>query len=215
MRGALTPADAGRLARPATALGMVLALVALPLLAALPLEIGDLAAIALKGALVAAIVVIVLGSEGAPLSSIGVARPRLVDVGWTLVVTVLGVGAFVATGPLVSALDLPVREGIPTPSLAIGIASAVTAGVTEEVLFRGYPIERLIDAGYRPLAAGGLTWAAFTVAHAPSYPAGNLVQIALVALLFTAVYVRTRSLVPVVAGHVLVDLVGVLAYVYA
>jgi len=215
MRGALAPADAGRLTRPATVLGMVLALVALPLMAALPLDIGDLAAIALKWALVAAIVVIVLGFEGAPLSSIGVARPRLVDLGWTVAVAALGVGVFVATGPLVSALGLPVREGIPTPSLAIGIASAVTAGVTEEVLFRGYPIERLIDAGSSPLVAGGLTWAAFTVAHAPSYPAGNLVQIGLVALLFTAVYVRTRSLVPVVAGHVLVDLVGVLASVYA
>jgi len=215
MRGALASADAGRLTRPATVLGMVLALVALPLLAAVPLDIGDLAAIALKWVLVAAIVVIVLGFEGAPLSSIGVARPRLGDVGWTVAVAALGVGVFVATGPLVSALGLPVREGIPTPSLAIGIASAVTAGVTEEVLFRGYPIERLIDAGSSPLVAGGLTWAAFTIAHAPSYPAGNLVQIGLVALLFTAVYVRTRSLVPVVAGHVLVDLVGVLASVYA
>lgn len=203
------------LARPTTALGMAIALFALPLLAALPLDLGHLLGDAIKWLLVALLLGIVFVVEGEPPSAVGYRRPRLADVGWALAVTVLGVGAFVASEPLITALGLPTREGIPQPSIVYGIASAVTAGVTEEILFRGYPIERLTDVGYRPLVAGGLTWLLFTLAHAPSYPAGNLVQIALVALLLTAVYVRTRSLLPVVVGHALVDVVGVLAFFFA
>lgn len=204
-----------RLARPSTAVGLLLALFALPLLVALPLEFGPLVGDGIKWLLVAALLWIVVVVEGRPLAAIGYRRPRLSDLGWALLVAVLGVGVFVASEPLITALGLPTREGIPQPSLAYGIASAVTAGVTEEILFRGYPIERLTDVGYGPLVAGGLTWGLFTLAHAPSYPIGNLVQIALVALLLTAVYLRTRSLLPVVVGHVLIDLVGVLAYFFA
>jgi len=215
MRLGLVPGDAQRLARPPTAVGLALALLALPVLAALPLDLGGLVGDGVKWLLLFALLGIVVVFEDEPLSSVGFVRPRALDLGWALLVAVLGVAAFVVTEPLVTALGLPVQEGIPQPSLAVGLVTVLTAGITEEVLFRGYPIERLLDAGYGPVAAGGITWGVFTVAHVPSYPAGNLVQIGLVALAFTAVYARVRSLVPVVVGHVLLDLVGVLAYLYA
>ncbi|MFP4591124.1 MAG: CPBP family intramembrane glutamic endopeptidase [Halobacteriales archaeon] len=115
---------------------------------------------------------------------------------------------------MISALGLPTQEGIEPSTLLVGLIGAVTAGITEEVLFRGYPIERIIDGGFPPLAAGAATWALFTLAHAPTYPLGNVVQLALVALVFTAAYIRLRSLFPVMVGHIVIDIVGVLAYVF-
>ncbi|WP_247729806.1 CPBP family intramembrane glutamic endopeptidase [Halovivax limisalsi] len=214
MNAGLLPDDVDGLERPWTAIGLVLALFALPVLAALPVEIGALEGDLVKWLLVLILVVIVVRFEEQPLSSIGLRRPRLIDAARILAIVVLGVGVFVITDSIVSNFGLPVRDGISRPSLAVGLFSAITAGVTEEVLFRGYPIERLTDAGYTPLLAGTITWGLFTVAHAPSYPAGTVLQIAVVAGLFTAVYVRTRSLFPVVIGHVLIDVVGVLAYFY-
>lgn len=215
MRLHVVPDDADRLARPTTAVGLGLALFAPPLLSASGLVEGGLIGVAIMWVL-AAVVVAVTRIESDSLASIGFVRPRLVDVGWSVVVVIAAVGVFAFTDPLVNALGLPTEQGIQRSSLAVGIASAVTAGITEEILYRGYPIERLVDAGYGPVVAGGVTWALFTLAHFGSgYPAGNLVQIALAGLVITAVYVRVRSLVPVVLGHVVVDLVGVLAYFFA
>ncbi|MFB1063780.1 lysostaphin resistance A-like protein [Natrinema sp. H-ect4] len=210
------PDDADRLARPATVIGFVLALFVPPLLSTSGIDTGPLVGNAIKWAIVAILLVIVVRFESDSLTSIGFIRPRLRDIGWALFLIVAVVSVFALTDPLVTALGLPTEQGIAQPSLAVGIGSAITAGITEEIMFRGYPIERLIDAGYGPVAAGGLTWALFTVAHVGSgYPSGNLLQIAVAALIITVVYVRVRSLVPVILGHVVIDLVGVLAYVFS
>lgn len=212
--GAL-PDRVGRLEFP-TAVGIVLALFVVPLLSVSGLVDGPLVGAAIKWVVVGLLLLIVVRFETEPLTSIGLVRPRLVDVGWALAVAVAGIAAFALTDPLVEALGLPTREGLAQPSLAVGLVAAITAGITEELLFRGYPIERLIDAGYGSIAAGAITWALFTVAHVGSgYPAGTLLQVAAAALVITAVYVRVRSLFPVVVGHVLIDVVGVLAYVFA
>jgi|GEM_PF-760847 membrane protease YdiL (CAAX protease family) len=159
------PDDADRLARPATVIGFVLALFVPPLLSTSGIDTGPLVGNAIKWAIVAILLVIVVRFESDSLTSIGFVRPRLRDIGWALFLIVAVVGVFALTDPLVTALGLPTEQGIAQPSLAVGIGSAITAGITEEIMFRGYPIERLIDAGYGPVAAGGLTWALFTVAH--------------------------------------------------
>jgi len=100
----------------------------------------------------------------------------------------VSVVVFAFTDPLVNALGLSTEQGIEQPSLAYGIFSALTAGVTEAVLFRGYPIERFVEAGYQPAVAGAVTWAVFTLAHAVSgYPLRNVVQIAALSVVITAV----------------------------
>lgn len=210
----LVPENAQRLTRPPTVVGIAVALFAPPVLTALPIDGGELTSDIVKWLLVALLLGVVVALEGKSVSSVGFVRPRLADLAWTLAVAVLGVGVFVVTGPVITGMGLPVREGIPEPSLLYGLFSAFTAGVTEEILFRGYPIERLTDAGYGSIAAGGITWGLFTAVHAPSYPAGNLLQIGLVGLVLTAVYVRTRSLLPVIVGHVAIDVVGVLVYLF-
>jgi len=83
-------------------------------------------------------------------------------------------------------------------------------------MFRGYPIERLIDAGYGPVAAGGLTWALFTVAHVvrDTRPETCFRSRSRPSSSPWSTSASARSF-PSSLGHVVIDLVGVLAYVFS
>jgi len=198
-----------------TAIGLFLALFLLPAIAASGLVEREIVGIAIKWIVALSVIVLVLLLEGESLVSIGIVKPRLSDLGWAGVVVVSVVGMFVATGPIINALGLPTELSASMPSLAVGIASAITAGITEEILYRGYPIERLIDAELGPLAAGGITWLLFTVAHfGAGIPLGNFIQVGLAGLIITTIYIHVRSLVPVMLGHVAVDTVGVLLFFF-
>lgn len=207
---------------PATLVGLVVALLALPLLAAttrwLSVSLSPIASLTLRWLVLLAILGVVLWWEDRPLRSVGVRRPELADVGYLLVAALLGFLALAATGPLVDALGLSQADqgglGVAETGVGIAVATAITVGIVEEVCYRGYAIERLLEYPGGPVVAGGLSWLVFTLAHAPSWHAGDLLQISLAALVFTLVYLRRRSLVPVVGAHVLIWLVGVLGAIY-
>lgn len=159
-----------------------------------------------------ALALIVIGiavrGENLAVVDLGFRRPALVDLGYILVTAVGIILVYAVTPPLIEALGLPVSEngGLVGASTGIGvaIAYAVTIGVVEEILYRGYPIERLLAYTDSPLVAGGVTWIVFTAAHAMSWPLGSLLQTALVSAVLTIVYLRRRTLVPVIGAHVLV-----------
>ncbi|WP_226021616.1 CPBP family intramembrane glutamic endopeptidase [Halomicrobium salinisoli] len=155
-------------------------------------------------------------SGGSP-AAVGLRRPTSRDLLWAVGTLVPALAVFALTDPLIEGLGLPTSDGalLRGQSLAAALVTAVVAGLAEEPLYRGVPIEAFADTGLGPLGAGLTTWALFTVVHAPSYPAGTLLQIALVAGVFTAAYLRRRSIVPLIAAHVLLDVAGVLAAVYA
>ncbi|AFK17833.1 hem operon protein [Haloferax mediterranei ATCC 33500] len=87
---------------------------------------------------------------------------------------------------------------------------AATAGITEEVLFHGYAIERLLDVTGSPLIAGGVSFVAFTASHAVGWDRGAVARIAVPALLTTVMYLLVRDVVVLVAIHALNDAVGLL-----
>ncbi|MFC7076863.1 CPBP family intramembrane glutamic endopeptidase [Haloarcula halophila] len=207
---------------PLTICCLALSLFGLPLLALLTetggLSVSPLAQIALQWLVVALVVGVAVGYNGRSFAEIGCRRPGWLDVGYLLGTAVVALVVFVATDPLVAALGLPVESGAGAMSAGVGIglalASAVTTGIVEEVLFRGYPIERLLAYTGSPLVAGGITWGAFTVGHAVVWPLGNLLQIAAVSAVLTVVYLRRRTLVPVTGAHVLVWVLAALGQVY-
>ncbi len=168
---------------------------------------------------VALIVVgIAVKGEGLAVADLGFRRPAPVDLGY-IVVTAIGILlVYAGTPPLIEALGLPVSEsgGLVSTSAGIGvaIAYAVTIGTVEEILYRGYPIERLLAYTDSPLVAGGGTWIVFTAVHALNWPLGSLFQTALVAAVLTVVYLRRRTLVPVVGAHVLVWVFAALGQFY-
>lgn len=199
-----------------TAVTLVIAMGALPALSLADSAIGlaEPISIALHWLVAFAVVGIAVRLEDLSLSSIGVRRPAWIDLGYLFGTAVVALLIFVFGGSLVEAIGLPVDDatsGLEVGSFALAFAGAITTGVVEEVLYRGYAIERLLDYSGSAVVAGGLTWIVFTLVHAVAWPLGNLVQVATVSALFIAVYLRRRTLVPVAGAHVLVWALPVLA----
>jgi membrane protease YdiL (CAAX protease family) len=99
--------------------------------------------------LVAAVFAVVLFWERRPLASIGLEMPTrrqaAVGIGAGLGALVLGI---LATGIAVAVFDLEQPEtlsAIAELSLPVKLAIVATGVVTEEFLWRGYPIERLTE----------------------------------------------------------------------
>lgn len=201
-----------------TAVTIAVAVGGLPLLRVLAGDAaGPWARVALAWFVLAIVVGIALGVEKRDLAGIGARRPALRDVGWVLVTVVLATLAFAATDPLIEAAGLATTDGLEVGgSVAVGIAAALTAGVVEETLFRGYAFERIAETDWGPGGVALVTWLGFTLAHVPAgYPTGTLVQIGAAAAVFTLVYLRRRTVVPVIVAHVAVNVLGVLAAAYA
>lgn len=165
---------------------------------------------------------IVLGiavtGENVRLADLGFRRLGLIDVGYLFVTAVVILLIYAGTRPVIEALGLPVSGGTGAvgggAGIGVALLHAVTVGIVEEILYRGYPIERLLSYTESPLVAGGITWLVFTAAHAVNWPIGSLLQTALVAALLTVVYLRRRTLVPVAGAHILVWVFVVLNQFY-
>ncbi|WP_066414639.1 CPBP family intramembrane glutamic endopeptidase [Halorubrum aethiopicum] len=205
-----------------TVANLAIALCVLPLFALLertvrfhPSPVGE---IAFQWGCVAAVVGVAVAIEGCSLADLGVRRPTATDLAYALGTALAAFLVFAGTDPLVTALGLPTSAGAGAMSTGVGIGlalvRAVTTGVVEEVLYRGYAIERLAEYTPRPAIAGGISWGAFTLAHAVVWPIGNLLQVAAVSAAFTLVYLRRRSLFTVIGSHVLVWCLAVLGHAY-
>lgn len=161
--------------------------------------------------LVAGVVVAgVIWIERRGLDSIGVARPSARDLGLSIAAFVVGVLGFGLTQPLVQALGLESTRGgiqtIATLPTWVVVLVAVTAGVTEEILFRGYPIERVSDLTGELWIGAVVTYVVFTAAHVPFWGLGGAIQIGVWTLVVTLLYVRTRNLIACMVMHIANDM---------
>ncbi|AKU06277.1 MULTISPECIES: CPBP family glutamic-type intramembrane protease [Haloferax] len=157
----------------------------------------------------------VLVVEGRPLSSM---TGRSLDP--LAFVAVVGGGVFLLFAA--NAVTTPVFDRLGVGGLdegMTGLASlsvrhrlfvAGTAGVTEQVLFHGYAVERLLELTGSPLLAGGVSFAAFTASHAVGWERGAVARIAVPALLTTIMYLLVRDVVALACIHALNDAVGLL-----
>jgi membrane protease YdiL (CAAX protease family) len=156
------------------------------------------------------VVALVLWGERRALASIGLERPTAMDVGWGMAAFVVGVLAFGVTRPIVQSLGLDATGGgietLASLPLSVVVVIAITAGVTEEVLYRGYPIERLTELTGDVRVGAGLTLVVFTVAHVPFWGVGGALQIGAWTVVVTVLYVRRRNLVACILMHVCNDL---------
>jgi membrane protease YdiL (CAAX protease family) len=117
----------------------------------------------------------------------------------------------------------PIHERLGTEDLQEGMAAfgdtgllgklfiAATAGVTEELLFRGYALERLDELTDSRLVAAVVTTAAFVLGHkGETWGWKSVLQIAQPAVVVTALYLRFRDLLALMTVHALNDAVGLL-----
>ncbi len=119
--------------------------------------------------------------------------------------------SIVAIDPPHMAIDV---RAYPVPTvIGLTLALAISAGVVEEVAFRGY-LQKSLEEAYGLLPALLVTGVAFWIAHADKVTLTHLpFHLAVSVLLGTATYL-TRSLLPAIIGHALGDALLLPAYVY-
>ncbi|HUX65932.1 MAG TPA: CPBP family intramembrane glutamic endopeptidase [Terriglobales bacterium] len=163
----------------------------------------------------AACLAYVLGVERRRLRSIGFRAPRLREIPIALAAAVVMIAGITAiTVVVVPALHLSFNSAamgriLATP-LLYRVLLVTRAAVVEETLFRGYAIERLEEWSGRRWLAGGVSWAAFTLAHAPSWGWAQLLAAGSAGLLLTLLYLWRRNLWVNMLAHWLTDAAGFL-----
>jgi membrane protease YdiL (CAAX protease family) len=87
-------------------------------------------------------------------------------------------------------------------------ATMVRAGVVEEILFRGYAIERLWTLSGSKWLAATVSAAAFIAIHISSWGYSQLIVVAFGALILSLLYLFRRDLASNMGAHFLTDFVG-------
>ncbi|WP_101295079.1 CPBP family intramembrane glutamic endopeptidase [Halegenticoccus soli] len=172
---------------------------------------GDL----LKWAVAGGVVAYTLFVERLPLSSLsGRSLSPSAFVAAVCGGTALLVSASAVASPAFDRLGVGrTDEGLsPFSELSTGrrLFVVATAGVTEELAFRGYAVERLVAVTGSPALAGGASFAAFTAAHASGRSRDEVLRVSVPALVTTLLYLRLRNLPALICVHALNDALGLL-----
>jgi uncharacterized protein len=161
----------------------------------------------------AALVLIwVVRVERLPLSSIGLIPMTRGTLVWGLAATV----ALMATVMLSFAVIIPwlgwtqnmgATAAIVQVPLWLFFLTPIVAGVTEEIIYRGYAIERLALITGRRWLGGAIAGAAFLLTHW-SWGGAQMILVTFAALILTALYLWRRDLPCCILAHTLADLIG-------
>lgn len=213
------PSERSRRRPSATAAGLVSALLVPPLyaLVARPILFPDASAplatavgLAVLWVLVLALLALVRIGEGRPWRSIGLRPLPLrwlaaavgIGIGLSLLVPLLG--ALAAT--LLPADDAATVGSVVERSWPVLLVAVITAAMTEEVLFRGYAMERLLELTGSTWLAVLVPLAAFTLTHAGGWSTAHVVGVVLpLGLALGLLYLVRRNLLLNVVVHFLID----------
>lgn len=163
----------------------------------------------------AALILIVVFWERLPLfASLGIRRLAKMDVGIiaAIVVLTIAVVGFLAHSPP----KMPRAGNMLAQALAVPfwlrVALVLTAGICEELFFRGYAIERLRGLTGNTWIGALLGTVLFTLGHIPRYGlSSGLLGVAFIGALLSAIYVWRRNLFPCIALHWFFDAISLLA----
>ncbi len=158
---------------------------------------------------------IVIFWERKPLTSISIRKLTGKDIFWAFIAFLLGGAIIMITMPLVSALGLGTTErGVQRLgefSLGLRIMMVLTAGITEEIRYRGYLIERLNIFIKNINLSALISWMIFFILHFPVWGAGGAIQIGTASVVLYALYLWRRNLLACMLMHILNDAVAFLA----
>lgn len=157
----------------------------------------------------------VLLVEKRPLSSIGFRRLGMANVGlafaaWAL--TIIGIGLIVAL--VLPALHLRMNTDLMNRLRSMPfwfrVELVTRAAIVEEILFRGYAIERIQELTGSRLFAGAISLAAFTIAHLRLWGWAQLIIAGFAGLILTVLYIWRRNIWANMIAHWLIDGAGFL-----
>lgn len=164
--------------------------------------------------LVAAVLLYVAWIERRPLASIGLSKPGGTDIFAALATGVLMIAALALLYLVVlPALHWDETQQIQTLTAVpfwLRFISVVRAAVSEEVLFRGYALERAQELSGSRSAAGVFTWAIFTLEHLSYWGWHHLLIAGTAGAMLTLLYLWRRNLWANILAHFMVDAVGFL-----
>ncbi|MBI1407567.1 MAG: CPBP family intramembrane metalloprotease [Caulobacter sp.] len=174
-----------------------------------PLQQRLWAALGLWGVM-ATIIVLMILVERQPFTSVGLGPPRLSSLAWGLLFGVVGFLSFpvcllVLKGMHLSPPDPAAYRKLAALPLWLRALTVLTAGVTEEFLFRGYAISRLKSL------TGSTTWAAlisgavFIVLHLSAWGASQLLFVGVATVLMTGLFLWRGDLWSNIVAHLFID----------
>jgi membrane protease YdiL (CAAX protease family) len=152
--------------------------------------------------------------EQEDLQSIGVTRFRVKYIVQGVAAYVLAFIPIAIIGSLLSSSNLPtlqsLQELLSAYSLPVLIALVFTGVVLEELLYRGYLIERISRIGGRDWPAFLVSFLAFTLVHWRFVGFYPMLQISVMSAALVILYARERSVWPCSIMHAINSL---LAYI--
>ncbi len=182
--------------------------------------------LALRATTTVGLVVAFLWSHGQSPRAIGLRAPGLaLDNILGVALTVVIYGLILATLGLLAVVWPDVikqmqenaaglLEMIPNATPLVFLLMAMTIGVYEEVLFRGFIMPRLRRATGSWIAAVILSSAVFTALHAMEQTPAALIIVGILSVSFSLVTIWRRSIVPAIIAHALFDFSQFLLLMY-
>jgi membrane protease YdiL (CAAX protease family) len=212
------PSESRRLA-PATSVGLFIAL-GVPFLSyavgrlifgPAQSEARIVSGLAVHWVTLAGLIAVIVFWERLPLTSIGLRPVRW----WTIPAGLLaGVVITFLSGACVSALrlgsDAHYATYLQSLPFILRLLLVVTAGVFEEVLYRGYAIERLTTMWRSRWAAAVVTLGLFVLAHLPVIGLAYLPPVGIVSVFVTLLYLWRRDLILNMIAHATIDGIALL-----
>ena len=155
--------------------------------------------------LVIALIAVIIYWEGRPLSSMGLRVPTRRETGVGLAA---GLGAVIlgllATGIAVVTLGIEQPETlsvIASLPFSVKLALVGTAVITEEILWRGYPIERIAELTGHLWIGAAVSGIVFVGVHYPAWGLVGAIPQTVFALVLVGVYVWGRNVVTCMVTH--------------
>lgn len=156
--------------------------------------------------------------EHLPLSSIGFRRPTWKSVLFgflaAIVITVIMTLQFAVVIPLLhlsQSAAVAQQQAILKTPFWYRILTVLRAAVVEEIIFRGYLIEKIRQVSGSTGLAVAVSVLAFTCAHLRGWGPVHLIPVAAFGLVLALLYVWRRDLPSNILAHFLSDAVGFLA----
>lgn len=151
--------------------------------------------------------------EHLPFASIGLRGLSPRGIGWGVAAALAMIVSFMATYALIfPAFGLSMNQAavasITHVPLWLQTATMLRAGVVEEIVFRGYAIERIEALTGSRWAAGLLSSGVFIAVHIGSWGYAQLIVVAFGAAILTLLYLWRRDLASNMVAHFLADFVG-------